>query len=106
MAGPGNTSIRSYNFFVDSTLQGGGAYGENLHEFIDVDDLTPFLSHSILIVNDGAAAIDFRFSAPTGAAPASHGQVAASEQLQLDFKRARRIYLSGTAGTAFRIWAW
>jgi hypothetical protein len=109
MAGTKETSIRSYNFYTSGALAGAGAtgtYAENQIEFVDVDDQTPFLSHSILIVNDGAAAIDFRFSADLGGG-ASHGQVGASEQLQLDFKRARRIYLSGTvAGSSFRLWAW
>lgn len=104
MAGTQNSSIRSYNFFVDSALVAGG-YPTNQHEFIDVDDQTPFLSHSVLIVNDGGAAINFRFSADPGGG-AAHGTVEPTETLQLDFKRARRIYLSGVAATAFRLWAW
>lgn len=104
MAGPGNTSIRSYNFFVDSTITAGG-YAANQHNFVDVDDQTPFLSHSILIVNDGAAALTFRFSPdPGGGAP--HGQVDVNEQVQLDFKRARQIFVTGGTGEAYRIWAW
>jgi len=105
MAGPGNTSIRSYNCFVDGAIAGAGTYAENQHDFIDLDDGTPFLSHSILIVNDGAADINFRFAPDTGGG-VSHGLVATNEQLQLDFKRSRRIYLSGTAANAFRLWAW
>jgi hypothetical protein len=105
MAGTSGTSVRSYNFFVDSTIQGGGTYAENAHEFIDVDDQTPFLSHSILIVNDGGSDITFRFSADPGGG-AAHGLVEANETLQLDFKRAKRIYLAGAAGVAFRLWAW
>lgn len=105
MAGTRETSVRSYNFFVDSTLQGGGTYAENQHEFIDVDSQTPFLSHSVLIVNDSGNDITFRFSAdPGGGGP--HGLIEANETLQLDFKRAKRIFLAGTAGSAFRLWAW
>lgn len=104
MAGTGQTSIRSYNFFVDSTIAAGG-YATNQHDFIDADDQTPFLSHSILIVNDSSNPITFRFTADSGGG-APHGIVAASEQLQLDFKRARRIYLTGTTADAFRVWAW
>jgi len=105
MAGTRESSIRSYNFFVDSTIQGGGTYAENKHEFVDVDDDTPFLSHSITIVNDSVNDISFRFTADPGGGPA-HGLVTQNETLQLDFKRARRIYLSGTAGSEFRLWAW
>jgi len=104
MAGTGKSSIRSYNFFVNSTVQSGG-FPANQHEFVDVDDGTPFLSHSVVIANDSANDIDFRFSPDPGTG-ASHGQVSNGETLQLDFKRARRIFLSGTAGSAFRLWAW
>jgi len=105
MAGTGNTSIRSYNFFVDTTIAGGGTYAENQHEFIDVDDGTPFLSHSLTFSNDGATALSFRFTADPGSG-AAHGRVDAGETLQMDFKRARRIYFSGAGGLAFRFWAW
>jgi len=109
VSGTKETSIRSYNFFKEGVIVGAaatGTYGENLIEFIDVDDSTQFLSHSIIISNEGAADILFRFSAdPGGGAP--HGIVRASETLQLDFKRERRIYLSGlVAGSGYRVWAW
>jgi hypothetical protein len=105
MAGTGNSSVRSYNYFVNGSIQGTGTYAENDLAFIDVDDQTPFVSHSILIVNDGATSLSFRFSPDEGGG-AAHGIVKTTEQLQLDFKRARRIYLSGTAALAFRLWAW
>jgi len=109
MAGTQETSIRSYNFFVAGPITGAGVtglYAENVHEFVDVDDGTPFQSHSIIIANDGAADIAFRFTAdPGGGGP--HGVVKPTEQLPLEFNRGRRIYLSGTvAGSAFRLWAW
>jgi hypothetical protein len=109
MAGTGNTSIRSYNFFATGAIAGAGAvglYAENLLEFVDLDDGTPFTPHSIMIVNDGAADINFRFAADPGGG-ASHGAVKTTEPLQLDFKRSRRLYLSGTvAGSGYRVWAW
>ena len=104
MAGTRETSIRSYNYFVDSAIVAGG-YGANKLEFVDLDDGTPFLSHSILIINDGAAAITFRFTADPGSG-VPHGLVSNGETLQLDFKRARQIYLTGTALNAYRLWAW
>ena len=106
MAGTKETSIRSYNFYVDTTLAGTGLYAENVLELVDVDDQTPFLAHTILFSNDGATDMLFRFSAdPTGSA-AAHGRVRAGETLQMDFKRVRRVYLQGAAGLAFRFWAW
>lgn len=105
MSGTGETSIRSYTFFADTVLAGGGNYAENQFDFIDMDGAGPFISHSILIANDGGSNLSFRFSADPGSGPA-HGRVEAGETLQMDFKRARRIFLSGTAGLTFRLWAW
>lgn len=105
MAGTKETSIRSYNFFTDSTLAGGGAYAENQFDFVDVDDGTLFLSHSMIFSNDGATDLEFRFTADPGGGSA-HGRVRAGETLQMDFRRVRRIYFAGTAGLAFRFWSW
>lgn len=109
MAGTGNSSIRSYNYYASGSLTGAGAtgtYGENQFDFVDVDDQTPFLSHSIIISNEGGGIISYRFTPDPGGG-AAHGTVLVNETLQLDFKRARRIYLSGTvAGSDFRLWAW
>ena len=109
MAGTGNTSIRSYNFFSSGAIVGAastGTFAENQHDFIDVDDGTLFLSKSLIISNDGSVDIQFRFSADPGTA-AAHGVVKSTETLQLDFKRSRRVFLSGVkTGSAFRLWAW
>jgi len=109
MAGTGSTSIRSYDFFVGGAISGvaaTGLYAENAHEFVDTVDGTPFLSHTVVIENTGAENILFRFSAASGAAPVTHGIVLPTETIQFDFKRARRIYLSGiVAASAFRVWA-
>jgi len=104
MAGTGNSSIRSYNFFVETTIQGAGSYAENVHGFVDDVDGTPFLSHSLFIANDGGTDLSFRFTADPGSGLA-HGVVKTGEKIQMDFKRARRVYLSGAPALAFRFGA-
>jgi hypothetical protein len=104
MAGTGNTSIRSYNFFVGATVVTGG-YAANEHIFIDADDGTNFTSKTVIFFNDSGNTIDIRFSPdPGGGAP--HMRALANEPVTLDFKRAKRIYLSGANGSAFRIHAY
>jgi hypothetical protein len=105
MAGTKETSIRSYNFFGDTTLAGAGLFAENVMEFVDVDDQTPFIAHTILFSNDGATDLTFRFTADPGGG-AAHGRVRAGETLQMDFRRERRVYLAGAPGLASRFWAW
>lgn len=105
MAGTKETSIRSYNFFADGTIAGTGAYAENVLVFVDVDDQTPFRSHTLIFSNDGGTDMTFRFTPdPGGGAP--HGRIAAGETLQMDFRREQRIYLAGAPGLAYRFWAW
>jgi hypothetical protein len=106
VAGTRETSIRSYNFYADGTIGGAsGVYAENILEFIDVDDQTPFRSHTVLFSNDGATDLEFRFTAAEpGASP--HGRVRAGETLQMDFRREQRVYLQGAPGLAYRFWAW
>jgi len=105
MAGTQETSIRSYNFYFDGTIAGGGTYAENVLEFVDVDDGTPFVSHTLIFSNDGATDLLFRFTADPGGA-SEHGRIMAGETLQMDFKRVRRVYLSGTPGLAVSFWSW
>jgi hypothetical protein len=104
MAGTGDTSIRSYNYFADSTLAGGGTYAENEHQFLNQDDGKPFRSHSFQLVNDGATDLFFRIAAP-GAGPA-HGRLKTGESITQDFRRLTALWLQGTGGSAFRLWAW
>lgn len=106
MAGTKETSIRSYNFYVDTTIGGAtGAYAENVLEFVDIDEGVPFISHTLIFSNDGATDLLFRFAAdPGGGGP--HGRVRAGETLQMDFKRVRRVYLSGAPGLPYRFWSW
>lgn len=104
MAGTGNTSVRSYNFYAEGTIQAGG-YAANEHVFNDIDSGVNFTSKVVQIINDGAAAIDFRWSPDPGTG-AKHGSVAANEPLTQDFRREKRIYLTGTPGTAFRLFAY
>lgn len=106
MAGTKETSIRSYNFFLDTTVQAAGGYVDNEYQFIDADDgTTNFVSHSMVFSNDGASDLFFRFEDPA-LSGADHGRVGAGETLQLDFKRERHIWFRGAVGLAFRFWAW
>ena len=105
MAGTRETSIRSYNFFIESTVVAGG-YNSNGVEFVDVDDGTPFLSHTLIFANDGATDLAFRFAPDPSGSGAAHGSVKAGETLQMDFQRKRRIYFDGAVGLAFRFWSW
>jgi len=104
MAGTGNTSIRSYNFFADATIANGG-FAANEFIFIDADDGTPFTSKTVLIINDALSDMTFRWSPDPGTG-APHGRVAAGEPLSFDFRREKRVYLTGTTGAAFRIFAY
>lgn len=64
MSGTGDTSVRSYNFFVESTLAGGGTFLENEFPFVDDDAGLPFVSKVVQISNDGGTPMDFRFEPP------------------------------------------
>jgi len=102
MAGTGDTSIRTYNFHIDSVLAGAGTYVDNgPFEFIDEIDGTPFLCMTMQFVNDGAAEMFFSFDGIN-----DHGRVIAGETLTQPFRRAKRIWLRGVAANAFRFWAW
>ena len=103
MAGTGDTSIRSYNFFLDTTIGGTGLYTDplNEHDFIDQIDGTNFLSNSIQVILDGAADIWWSFDGVT-----DFGRVIAGQPITQDFRRFKKIWFRGTAGTAFRFWAW
>ncbi len=63
MAGTGDTSIKSYRFFLDITLAAGG-YTSNAYEFVDDDSGDPFTSHTIQVSNDGGSDLLFRFEQP------------------------------------------
>lgn len=103
MPGTGDTSIRSYNFFLDTVIGTPGTYVNpaNEHNFIDILDGTNFLSHSIQVVNDGVTDIWFSFDGVN-----DFGRVTPSQPLSQDFRRFRKIWFRGTAGSAFRFWAW
>lgn len=102
MAGTGNTSVRSYNFYLDTTVQGAGTYAENgPHNFIDASDGTLFTSHTLMFSNDSGNAFYFSLDGVN-----DHGRLAANEKLTQDFRRAKRIWFRGTAGSAFRFWAY
>jgi hypothetical protein len=101
MAGTKNTSIRSYNFFRDSVVAAPGTYAANgPYEFVDPDG-TPFLSQTIQVINDTAAFLFFSFDGVN-----DHGKLLSNEPLTQDFRRVRKIWIRGTAGSAYRLWAW
>jgi hypothetical protein len=101
MAGTGTTSIRCYNYFLDTALVAPGTYVANgPNNFVDPDG-TPFLSNTIQIVNDGATNLWFSFDGI-----ADHGRVLPGEALTQDFRRERRIWFRGTTGSAYRFWAY
>ena len=104
MAGTGNTSIRSYNFFFSGVIVVGG-FAANEHIFIDADDGTPFTSKTVQILNDAGTALSFRFSPDPGTGT-PHGILVGNEPLTQDFRRERRIYITGTTGAAYRIFAY
>jgi hypothetical protein len=94
-------SIRSYNFFLDTTIAGAGTYATNYYPYIDQNDGVPFLSHSIMLIIDGAADIYFSFDGVT-----DHGRVKPNQPISQDYRRNKAVWFRGTAGTAFRFWAW
>lgn len=104
MAGTGSTSIRSYNFFVSSTVAAGG-FNANQHDFIDVDDGTNFTSKVVIIRNDSGNTLNVRFSSDPGTGT-PHLSLLANEEISLDFRREKRIFLDGTGGSAFRVIAY
>ena len=105
MAGPGNgtgiSSIRSYTFFRDGVIAAPGTYVANgPSDFIDPDG-TPFLSKSIMLINDAGTDVWFSFD---GVADAF--RVRSGEPVTHDFRRARKVWFRGTAGAIYRFAAW
>ena len=105
MAGTGNTSIRSYNFFVAGTIVAGG-YAQNKHVFNDADSGINFTAKTVIVFNDSGNPIDIRFSPDTTGSAPPHMRALANEPVTLDFKREKQIFLSGTGGSAFRVHAY
>jgi hypothetical protein len=106
MAGTGNSSVRSYDFYRDSTL---GAPALTT-AFVDVgltftDDLsqTEFLSFAVMLANDHTTSdIFFSWDGVN-----VHGRVTPGTNVSFEHKRKRQIYLRGTAGgETYRLWAW
>lgn len=103
--GTKETSIRSYNFFLDTTVQAAGTYAANEHVFIDTETGINFVSHTIQIANDGANHLYFSFNGVD-----DHGRLFPANQqgatITQDFRRVKKIWFRGTTGDAFRFWAW
>ena len=103
MPGTGNTSIKSYNFFLDSSIQGAGGYAENgPHDFVDTKLGIIFTSQTLIFSSDSTVAqMWFSFDGVN-----DHGMIDKGETLQMDFRRSRRIWFRGTPGVPFRFWAY
>ena len=106
MPGTGDTSVTSYNFFHDGTVQGAGTYAANEHAFVNnlagaFNTGINFTSHSVIIANDGANDLFFSFDGIN-----DHGRVLKNEKVSQDFRRAKKVWIRGTPGDAFRFWAW
>ena len=102
MAGTGETSIKSYSFFIDGTIQGAGTYAVNgPHDFTDIVTGTIFTSKTIQVLNDSTHDIWFSFDGVN-----DHGRVLTTEKFTQDFRREKRIWFRGTATDPFRFWAY
>jgi len=102
MAGPGATSIRSYNYFLDTSIANTAYVVNAPHEFLDAELVTPFTSHSIMISSDGGGDLFFSFDGVN-----DHGRVRTGEALQQDYRRVRRIWFRKSgADVPTRFWAW
>ena len=102
MAGTGNTSIKSYNFFVQAKVE-ATYIADGGHDFVDSESGVIFLSHTVLLSNDTPLDIWFSYDGVN-----DYGRVLRDEVLQMDFRRERKIWLRGTVGpTNFvRFWAY
>lgn len=102
MAGTGNTSIKSYDFYHEGTIV-GNTFAQNVLTFIDTTSVVNFLSTGIIVVNDGAGNMLLSFDGST-----THGLVKPGEVLTFDWRKKKRIFLNGVGGSTpdYRVWAW
>jgi hypothetical protein len=106
MAGTRNTSIKSYDFYRDSTLGASAVtttFIDVRHEFVDDLDGGAFLSYAVMVANDHATSdIFFSWDGVN-----VHGRVTPGTNASFENKRKRKIYLRGAAGgEGYRLWAW
>jgi hypothetical protein len=105
MTGTGDTSVRSYNFFLFRTTGTellAGTYATNGEfKFIDDPSGINFTSHSIMISNDDSEDIFFSFDGVN-----DHGVVLSGEALQQDWRRAKTIWFRSDKDVEMRFWAW
>jgi hypothetical protein len=101
MAGTRNTSVRTYNLFLDLTITNAVYDLPNPYEFVDPDG-TPFLSTAILFAADSGGDVYFSFDGVN-----DHGRVVLNETLQMDHRRERRVWFrKRTDNATMRFWAW
>ena len=105
MAGTSNTSIKSYDFYRDSTL-GATALTTNFsavaYTFADDISGAEFLSFAVMLANDGGSDIFFSWDGIN-----VHGRVSPGTNVSFEHKRKRKIFLRGAVGgETYRLWAW
>jgi hypothetical protein len=105
MTGTGDTSVRSYQFFVyrtSGTELLAGTYATNGEfKFLDADSGINFTSHSIMISNDDSEDLFFSFDGAN-----DHGVVKGGEALQQDWRRVKSIWFRTDKDMEMRFWAW
>ena len=107
MAGTYNTSVRSYNLYMEGTTPSSNHFADAEIPFVSQDvtvENVPFLSQGIILTNDnttGGANIQFSFDGTT-----LHGTVMPTEVITFDFRHETQIYLRFSAASPFRFWAW
>lgn len=102
MSGTGDTSVRSYNFFVDRTIANVAYVVGSPDVFIDTTSGINFTSHTIMFSSDGGGTLFFSFDGAN-----DHGKILINEALQQDFRRVKQIWFrKDTADVPLRFWSW
>lgn len=103
---PGGSNYeQTYDVFRE--LSAGVGYAET--PFVSDTSGRAFVSKGIVIVNDGAAAVDFGFRKDDTATVILAGRIDAGEVLTFDHRREDRIFVKlRAAGPAvpIRVWVW
>jgi hypothetical protein len=107
MAGTYDTSIRSYDLYMEGTTPSTNVFSGLNIPFVSQNTLVenvPFLSQGMIIANDNAsmgANIQISFDGTT-----IHGTIQPQEMLTFDFRHETQIFLRSSAASAFRFWTW
>jgi len=106
---PFDTSVRSYRFYTRDATSGGDGpditadFADCKLVFVDKGDgKTNFTSEGVIISNDSLLEeLQFSFDGIT-----VEGDLLSKETMNFLHIRRKIIYLRGTAGEPFRLWAW